>query len=55
MKNLAKTYRLAGIKGMSESNGSTPVKKKVEYKSQFVFVERLENESLQDWKERCKI
>jgi len=53
-QNLAKQYRLAGIKNMSESNGSMPAKKKVEYKSQFNILPRLENETLQEWKERCK-
>ena len=53
-QNLAKQYKLAGIKGMSESNGSVPAKKKVEYKSQFNILPRLENETFAEWKERCK-
>lgn len=51
--NIAAQYRKAGIKGMSESNGSVPAKKKIEYKSQYAIVPRLEDESLQDWKARC--
>jgi hypothetical protein len=54
MKNVAKAYRQAGIKGMSESNGGTSFKKKVAYKSQLLFVERFENEPLRDYIERCK-
>lgn len=53
-QNLAKQYRLAGIKGMSESKGSTPVKIKVAYKSQYNILPRLENETFAEWKERCK-
>ena len=53
-QNLAKQYKLAGIKGMSESNGAMPAKNKIEYKSQFNILPRLENETIADWKARCK-
>lgn len=53
-QNLAKQYRLAGIKGMSESNGSKPAIKKVAYKSQYNILPRLENETFEQWKSRCK-
>lgn len=53
-QNLAKQYRLAGIKGMSESKGSKPVIKKVAYKSEYNILPRLENETFEQWKNRCK-
>jgi hypothetical protein len=55
MKNLAKSYRQAGIKGMSESNGGSAkaVKKDCSHLSKYSIVERLEGESFQDWKARC--
>ena len=52
--NLAKQYKLAGIKGMSESNGTMPAKTKVEYQSQYNILPRLINESIAEWKVRCK-
>ena len=55
MKNLAKAYRLAGVKGMSESAGSCAkvVKKDYTHLNKYSIVERLEGESFQDWKARC--
>ena len=53
IQNLAKQYRLAGIKGMSESNGSKAATK-VSYKNKYDILPRIENETFQDWKERCK-
>ena len=53
-ENLAKYCRQAGVKGMSESNGRVPIRNKVSYKSQYNVLPFLKNETLQEWKVRCK-
>jgi hypothetical protein len=58
MKNLAKTYRQAGIKGMGERTATPPAKNKIarENLPNFGIAEnpRKDGESITEWIERLK-